>query len=178
MKKNKIGKKILKIVLVIILSLVMGVIAYKGSFYLDKIFKYYGKAEIKVTFDDTKSYVIPNVSNSNKEEALETWPYMFTIENEGNRKGLYQIIIKDMETSTIARTNLQYVLMMDDKEVATGNLDAITNDILYTGDINKDSSQRYKLYIWVTDHETNDEKEDVYEYQLSLNAIKEGGPGF
>lgn len=178
MKKNKIGKKILKIVLVIILSLVMGVIAYKGSFYLDKIFKYYGKTEIKVTFDDTKSYVIPNVSNSNKEEALETWPYMFTIENEGNRRGLYQIIIKDMETSTIDRTNLHYVLMLDEKEVQEGTLSSITNDILYTGDINKDSSQRYKLYIWVTDQETNDEKEDIYEYQLSLNAIKEGGPGF
>lgn len=184
MKKNKIGKKILKIVLIIVLSLVMAVIAYTASFYLDKTFKYYGKTEIKVTFDDTKTYVIPNVLNSNKEEALKTWPYMFTIENSGNRKGLYQIIIKDMETSTIERTNLHYVLMLDEKEVQEGTLSSITNDILYTSEVNKNASQRYKLYVWVedleniNDTEDSETKEDIYEYQLSLNAIKEGGPGF
>ena len=171
MKKNKIGK----VILIIFMSLIIAGIAYMGSYYIDKLYKYYGEVELKVTFDDTETYLIPNVLNSNKQEALETWPYMFTIENNGNRKGLYQIIIKDIN-STIDRTNLKYLLVLDDKEVKEGNLSDVTSDILYTYEINKNTSQRFKLYIWVENEETT--KEDIYEYQITFNAIKDGGPGF
>lgn len=172
MKKNKIGK----VILIIFMSLIIAGIAYMGSYYIDKLYKYYGEVELKVIFDDTETYIIPNVLKSNKEEALKTWPYMFTIENNGNRKGLYQIIIKEVN-STIDRANLKYLLVLDDKEIKEGNLDEITNDILYTYEINKNTSQRFKLYIWVDEADATT-KDDVYEYQITFNAIKDGGPGF
>lgn len=172
MKKNRIGK----IILIIFLSLVIIGISYMGSYYIDKFYKYYGEVVLKVTFDDTETYVIPNVLKSSKEESLETWPYMFTVTNDGSRKGLYQIIIKDIKTSTIERDVLKYLLVLDDKEVKEGNLDEITNDVLYTYEVKKNTSQRYKLYIWVESDKTTNE--DIYEYQITLNAIKDGGPGF
>lgn len=172
MKKNKIGKTIL----IIFLSLIIVGVSYIGSFYLDKIYKYYGNVSIKVTFDDTKTYVIPDSIKSTKEKALTTWPYMFTIENSGDRKGLYEIIIKDIDTSTIKRNDLKYILFLDDKEIKEDFLSNVKNDVLYTHAINKNSTQRYKLYIYSISDNTL--KDDIYEYQLSLNAIKDGGPGF
>ena len=172
MKRIKIGK----VILIIVLSLVIIGISYVGSFYIDKLYKYNGNAEIKVVFDDTKTYQIPNVLKSDKEKALTTWPYMFTVTNDGNRKGLYQIIIKDVETSTISRHKLNYLLVLDDKEIKEGSLSNLENDILYTYEIKKDTSQRYKIYIWSESEETKED--DIYEYQILLNAIEDFGPGF
>lgn len=172
MKRIKIGK----VILIIFLSLVIVGISYVGSFYIDKLYKYNGNAKIKVVFDDTETYKIPNVLVSDKEKALSSWPYMFTITNEGNRKGLYQLIIKDIDTSTISRDKLDYVLVLDDKEIQEGSLSDIENDILYTYEIKKNTSQRYKIYIWSKSEDTKND--DIYEYQITLNAIEDFGPGF
>ena len=110
-----------------------------------------------------------------KEKALKEWPYMIEVDNTGSGKGLYQIIITDVETSTIKRDKLDYVLCLDDKEVSSGKLKDVKDNILYTGEILGKTKQKYKLYIWVTDEV---DKEDNYEYKLEFNTIKTGGPGF
>lgn len=170
------GKKILSIIIVLILCAGACYGAYSISNYLDKKAKESLKVVLTTTFDDTKTYVIPNSLESNKDAALKEWPYMFTIKNEGNYKGLYQLIINDIEGSTIKRENLSYVLILDDKEIQEGKLCDLKDNILYTYEINKETSQRYKLYIWV--NSSNTKKEDIYEYSITLNAIKDGGPGF
>lgn len=172
MKRSKIGK----VILIIFLSLIIMVASYMVSYYIDKLYRYSGTASITVTFDDTETYVIPNTLETTREEALKTWPYMFTIENNGNRKGLYQIIIKDVDTSTIKREDLHYTLILDEQELKSGKLNEISDDILYTHKIDKKANQRYKIYIWSESADTT--KDDIYEYQISLNAIKDGGPGF
>ena len=163
-----------KIIRVILLCLVIGVIAYFATFYLDKLRKG-GDVKVTVTFDDTETFKIESVKKMDKEKALKEWPYIMNVENTGSGKGLYQIIITDIETSTIPRDKLEYVLKLDDKEVASGKMKDIKDNILYTGEIEGNTKQTYKLYIWVID----DVKEDaIYEYKLEFNTIKSGGPGF
>ena len=163
-----------KIVGVIFLCLIVGVIAYFGTYYLDKLRKG-GEVKVTVTFDDTETYVIPNTSKMDKELALKEWPYIMEVNNTGSGKGLYQILITDVETSTIKREKLAYSLYLDDKEIVTGKLGDVKDNVLYTGEILGNTKQKYKLYIWVVEEV---EKEANYEYKLEFNTIKSGGPGF
>ena len=163
-----------KIIGVILLCILVGIGAYFGTLYLDNL-KRGGDVKVTVTFDDTESYVIPSIEKMDKEKALKEWPYMLEVNNTGSGKGLYQIIITDLEKSTIKRDSLDYSLYLDDKEIGSGKLKDIKNNILYTGEINAKTKQKYKLYIWVT---SDVEKESIYEYKLEFNTIKSGGPGF
>ena len=176
MKKNKKKKKFVfvKIILVLILMGIVGVGTYYGTLYLDNQ-KKGGDVKMTVTFDDTESYVIPNTKKLDEELAKQEWPYMMEVKNEGDGTGLYQIIITDIEKSTIKRDNLMYLLILDDVEVSRGKLSSITSDILYQGMITGNTTQKYKLYIWST---VEPEEDAYYEYKLAFNTIKEGGPGF
>ena len=163
-----------RIIGVIILCAIVGVGAYFGTLYLDKLRKG-GEVKVTVTFDDTETYVIPSIEKMDKEKALKEWPYIMNVENSGSGKGLYQIIITDIEKSTIKRDSLEYSLYLDEKEVVSGKLKDIKDNILYTGEIEGNTKQKYKLYIWVVKEV---EKEATYEYKLEFNTIKSGGPGF
>ena len=163
-----------KIISVILLCGIIGVGAYFGTLYLDKL-KKGGEVNMTVTFDDTESYVIPSVKKMTKEEALKEWPYIMNVENTGSGKGLYQIIITDLKTSTLKRDSLEYTLKLDDKEIQNGKLSDVKDNVLYAGDIEGKTKHNFKLYIWVT--KEVDEK-SVYEYKLEFNTIKSGGPGF
>lgn len=163
-----------RIIGVILLCAIIGVGAYFGTLYMDKL-KKGGEVNVTVTFDDTETYTIPSIEKMDKESALKEWPYIMEVDNSGSGKGLYQIIIKDEEKSTIKREKLEYLLYLDDKEVTKGNLGDIKDNILYTGEIEGKSKQKYKLYIWVI---SEVEKDSIYEYKLEFNTIKSGGPGF
>ena len=54
MKKNKIGK----VILIIFMSLIIAGIAYMGSYYIDKLYKYYGV--------DLKKFPVAMLENSVK----------------------------------------------------------------------------------------------------------------
>ena len=167
-------KKIIKILLLLLLCIIVGIISYFGTLLIDKA-KRGNDVDVNVIFDDTLTYVIPSTKKMTKEEALEEWPYMMSVSNSGKDKGLYQIIINDIETSTISRDKLDYSLYLDDKEISSGKLKDIKNDILYTYEIEGKKTQRYKVYIWVN---SEVEEESLYEYKLTFNTIKTGGPGF
>ncbi len=163
-----------KIIGVILLCILFGVGAYYGTLYLDSL-KKTGSVNVTVTFDDTETFKIESIVKMDKETALKEWPYIMEVENSGTGKGLYQIIITDVLTSTIKRDVLDYSLYLEDKEVVSGKLKDIKDNILYTGEIEGKTKQKYKLYIWVT---SEVEKEANYEYKLEFNTIKAGGPGF
>ena len=186
-KKKSKSKMILKIFIVLILCASCGVGTYFITYKIDKS-KKGGDVKLTVTFDDTKTYKIPNVMKLDKDEALNEWPYIMHLNNKGTGKGIYQIIIKDVETSTIKREYLSYILYLSDKIVSEGKLKDLNNDILYTSYIDGKQEQEYSLYIWVSEElplkESNEDgeeekEEDInYEYSLVFNTIKDGGPGF
>ncbi len=182
-------KKIKIIIITIILCAIAGALGYFVTYKID-LAKKGGSVDVKVTFDDTETYVIPSVKKMSKEEALKEWPYKIQVENSGTAKGLYQILITDISKS-IKRDNLDYVLYLDEKEIQEGNLGKIKDDILYTYEIDAKKTQKYDLYIWCSKdcEEVKDIKEEkekkeeeketpTYEYKLTFNVIKSGGPGF
>lgn len=181
-KKNK--NKVLKRVIIILITIILCVGFGFGTYYITEEIDKRGKGgevKVEVTFDDTETYVIPNVSKLNEEEAMKEWPYIFKIENSGDAKGLYQMHLKDMEDCNIPRSALSYRLYKDDVKVAFGKLGDLKEDLLYTYEIDGETVQEFKLYIWVdedVEEASNDEVELKYEYKLELTVIKDGGPGF
>ncbi len=166
-------KRIKVLFITIILCLLSGVLTYFISLKIDLARKG-GNVNFKVTFDDTETYTIPSIKKMDKSSALKEWPYKFQVTNSGNAKGLYQIKIEDISKS-IKREDLDYVLILDGNEVGEGNLSKLKDNILYTYEIGKEQEQKYELYIWCI----NDvDDKDSYEYKLSFNVIKDGGPGF
>ena len=165
-------KRIKRIIITIVLCIVCGCITYFGTLMMDKG-RNRGEVKVTVTFDDSKTYVIPSIKKMNEEEALGEWPYIINIKNDGDAKGLYQIIIKDID-STIKKEDLDYLLKEDEQVVSKGHMKDLLDNILYTGSIDGNGKHEYKLYIWVT----AEYEEGKYEYQLEFNTIKDGGPGF
>ncbi len=173
-KKNNLKRNII----IIILCIVCGVVGYFGTLMIDKA-KKGGTVDVTVTFDDNESYIIPNTSKLTKEEALKEWPYIINLENKGNAKGIYQIKIKDIDNNNIKREDLEYTLLLNDKEVVSDKLANIKDDVLYTSEINGNEKQNYKLYVWVINELDNKEDDKLhYEYSLEFNTIKTFGPGF
>ena len=156
----------------IILCIIAFIIGYYLTLSLDKL-KSGDDVNIKVTFEDTEKFSIPSVKKMSEEEALKEWPYIVHIENTGNDKGLYQIIIKEDETD-IKKEDLKYLLNENDKEVSKGNINDIKNNVLYESEINGKEEKEYKLYIYCS----KDYLDESFSYKLEFNVIKSGGPGF
>ena len=158
------NKWVKRIIYVLVLLGVGALVTY-GSYYYSK--KYVKDAEVKVVFEDSKSYVIPEVSELSEEEALKQWPYIMHFENTGKREAKFDLVIKDVD-GDIKRDNLSYILLLNDKKVIDGELSKIKNNVIYSGSIKAKEKQDYKLYVWV-----NKKVEGTkYEYSISLNFTK------
>ncbi len=154
-------KKWIKRIGLIILLLAIGALLAYGSYHISK--KFVKDTNVKITFEDSESFTLEDVSELSEEEALKLWPYIFHMENEGNRKASFKFIISDI-SGDIKRESLDYYLMCDDKKVASGHLKEIKDNILYKGEIDKKVKQDYKLYIWNTKKDAGEK----YEYNIKL----------
>ena len=166
--------KVKLIVIGVILGILSGVMGYFGTLYLDKL-KKGGEVNIKVTLEDTDEFKLENNKKQTKEDALKEWPYIFYIDNSGDGKGLYQIKMIDSESNTIKREDLSYVLLLDDKEIKSGKLGELKDNLLYQGEILGNIKQSFKLYVYL---ENDYQEEDLYQYKIDVVVIKSGGPGF
>ena len=154
-------KKIIKRIGLIILLLAVGALLAYGSYHISK--KFVKDTNVKITFEDNETFTLEDVSELSEEEALKLWPYIFHMENEGNREANFKLVISDV-SGDIKRDNLDYFLMRDDKKVASGHLKDLKDNILYKGEINKKEKNDYKLYIWVTSKDAGTK----YEYSIKL----------
>ena len=167
----KKGKFIILIIIFVIIGLVGG---YFITLTLDNM-RRGGDVNINITLEDSETYTIPSIKKMTNEDALKEWPYIIHFENTSDNKGLYQIIIKEEEKTNIKRDHLKYLLNLNNEDKTEGNLSDIKDDILYTGEIDGNTKQDFKLYIWCVDEVEDD---SIFLYKLDFNIIKKGGPGF
>ena len=154
-------KKWIKRIGLILLLIAVGALLAFGSYYFSK--KYVKNTNVKITFEDNESFTLEDITELSEEEALKLWPYIFHMENEGNRKANFKLIISDVD-GDIKRESLDYYLMRDDKKVASGHLSDIKDNVLYKGETDKKEKNDYKLYIWVTKKDAGEK----YEYNIKL----------
>ena len=109
--------KVIKRIIIVLVILALGALTAFASYYISK--KYVKKASLNLTFEDSKSYVIPVVEELKEEDALKEWPYIMHLENTGKREANFNLFIKDVD-GDIKREYLNYVIMKDDKKVESG----------------------------------------------------------
>ena len=134
-------------------------IAYVVTHYLEK--NKYADIDLIATFEDTEEFTLENVKKLDKEGALKTYPYVFTLENKGIASVNFNLKLEDSEFS---RENLDYIVVLNDKEVASGSLSEIKDDILLKGNIGRKKTDTYKVYIYYTE----DVKDAKYSYSLKI----------
>lgn len=155
-KKLLIGKIIFVLGLV---ALSIGV-SYITTYYLDDR---YEDINLLVTLEDTKEVSI-ELKKLEKEEALKTYPYIFEVENKGKRDVSYQLKIKDLELDNIKKEELNYILLLDEKEVKSGSLSDIENSLIYDFKIPSQKEQIYKLYVYLNTLK----EEGIYKYAIEV----------
>jgi len=164
--------KVIKRIIIILVILALGALVAFASYHIFE--KYIKKADLYLTYEDNDGYVIPVVDVMTEEEALKEWPYIMHLENRGKRDTDYKLVIKDKD-GDIKREYLSYLLMEDDKKVASGKLSDLKDNIIYNGTIKgnkkitkENEKHDYKLYIWVN------KKIDgtKYEYSITLEFNK------
>ncbi|MBR3661411.1 MAG: hypothetical protein IKN63_05910 [Bacilli bacterium] len=155
-------KKLGKIILVLGICLSMVGISYIVTKYLDK--NMYLNTNLLVTFEDNKEFNLESLDVLNKEEAREVYPNKFTIENRSLKSVKYNVILKEIETN-INKENLSYILYLNDKEVKSGKVSEI-NEVLYTKEIGLKKTDEYKLYLYLTEKETDAK----YNYKIEIDS--------
>lgn len=163
MKKRLLIGKIIGTIGIMIFA--MG-ISYIITYHFEK--SLYEDINLLVTFEDNEYFSLENTKKLLKEEAMKTYPYIFTIENKGKSSSSYEIKIKDEELKNIERSNLDYVVLLNDKEVLSGSLSDVENNTLYKTSIEKKKTDTYKVYIYL-----NSEVEEA-SYKYSLDIVSNG----
>lgn len=154
-----------KIIGVILLCIFVAGMTYVVTRYLEAA--RYSDINLLVTFEDTKEFTLENTKKLTKEEALLTYPYIFTVENKGSRKADFEIKLTDSFEKNVTRDKLNYIIMKGDKELVSGKLSEIPKDnIFYTNSVEAKKTDTYKIYIYLVE----DIKDASYTYSLSLET--------
>ena len=155
-------KKLGKIILVLGICLVVVGVSYILTKYLDK--NMYLNTNLLVTFEDSKEFNLESVEVLNKEEALDVYPNKFLVENRSLKSVKYNVLLKEIDVS-INKENLNYILYLNDKEVKSGNISQIEG-VLYTNEIGLKKTDEYKLYLYLTEKETDAK----YNYKIEIES--------
>ena len=156
--KNKLGK----IILVLGICLFIVGISYVVTKYLDK--NMYLNTNLLVTFEDSKEFDLESTDVLTKEEALEVYPNKFTVENRSLKNVKYNIILSEIDTN-INKENLSYILYLNDKEVKAGKISEVEK-VLYTREVGIKKTDKYKLYLYLTEKETD----ASYNYKIEIES--------
>ena len=155
--------KVGKIIGVILLCIFVTGISYVVSLYVDK--NKYGDINVIATFEDTEEFKLENTNKQTKEEALKNYPYIFTLENKSLANLDFDLTIDDKLSEGLDRSSLDYIILVNDKEVASGSLSDIKDNVLLKNSIGKKKADTYKVYIYF-----NEKLENVeYSYSLKVN---------
>lgn len=157
---NKHEKKDKSNILIIILVIVLIVAVFFFSFCFFKIFDSKNPKIISGSSVELSNSEIKYDTNS-KDNSLN---YSFTINNDNKYDSRYNIVLND-KNSTIDRSNINFVLTMNGNKVASGTLDQISNDILYTSYVKAGSNNSFNFTIWTNNNVSTN---DYYSFSLRL----------
>ena len=155
-------KKIGKIIGFIGLCLIAVGVSYFVTGYLDK--NLYLNTELEVTLEDSKEFSLESKEKLTKEEAIKIYPNTIKVENKSLKKVEYTISIDNKKTDNLDA--LSYVLYLNNKEVKSGDLKDLKDNLLYETKVGMKKTDTYKLYIYL-----NKDIEDIdYTYSIVVNS--------
>ena len=138
-------------------------VSYVFTKYLDK--NLYLNTNILVTFEDSEEFSLESTDKLTKDEALKIYPNTFKVENKSLKSVKYNVLFEEKE-SNLEKDNLSFILYLNDKEIKSGNISDLQDNILYNGIIYIKKTDVFKLYLYL-----NINKEEVkYNYTITVDS--------
>ena len=134
-----------------------------------------------VLTDSGNSLYIDDAESTDEENINDVIPYIFKINNKGNKNGDYTLYIEDLPLNSIndgctsstllTRDQLKYQLKLNDKIIKEDYLSNIKDNILDKRNIVANGENNYELRIYIHD-EAEDWTGKHYHYRVVLNKSK------
>lgn len=158
-------KKDFRIVIgIFVLVILLGLLSY----FFFTIFKEKNPSiisKLEVSFSDVDRAVINKDFTLSKEKIK---PYAFSVINKEKIDTKYKVILVDHSKgeNSIAREDLKYELILNGTVINTGRLSKIRDNVLDVRTISKNSTNHYKVKIWL---DSNRHFENVtYTYSVKV----------
>lgn len=179
-------KKETKIILIAIIIVVFTLlVSYIWFLYFSKD-KEKALANLEVALKDNGQGVnIEGLSPTSDKEAKKIKAYNFKVENKGNIKSRYQILLEETsiknedtyrQKELLSRNTLRYQLILNDIVIKVDDMNNIKGNIIDERTIEKNHVNEYKLRIWIK--ENLDEEEwlgKYYHYKINIKSINKEG---
>lgn len=140
---------------------------------------------LEVAMDDGgKGVTIHDMHPVSDEQINSIESYQFTIRNNSERKYTYQLLLEDLPIGVIddgctsetllARSQLRYQLIMNDKELVIEDLDEIKLNVLDTIEIEPFKEQKFSLRVFVPKSAENTEwQKKHYHYRVKMELMNQ-----
>ncbi len=151
-------------------------------FYNDNVSGTNNVSSVTIQLDDQdnvidESGLIPLDDDS----ARTLTPYEFSVKNNGDNNYAYNVLLEDSIISDditysskelLSRSQLRYQLILNGKEIKTGDLDDIKNNVLDARVISSSQTNNYQLRIYVSEESQDTDWQNKY-YHFDINVQAE-----
>ncbi len=151
-------------------------------FYNDNVSGTNNVSSVTIQLDDQNNVIDESgLIPLDDDSARTLTPYEFSVKNNGDNNYAYNVLLEDSIISDditysskelLSRSQLRYQLVLNGKEIKTGDLDDIKNNVLDARVISSSQTNNYQLRIYVSEESQDTDWQNKY-YHFDINVQAE-----
>lgn len=151
-------------------------------FYNDNVSGTNNVSSVTIQLDDQNNVIDESgLIPLDDDSARTLTPYEFSVKNNGDNNYAYNVLLEDSIISDditysskelLSRSQLRYQLILNGKEIKTGDLDDIKNNVLDVRVISSSQTNNYQLRIYVSEESQDTDWQNKY-YHFDINVQAE-----
>lgn len=151
-------------------------------FYNDNVSGTNNVSSVTIQLDDQNNVIDESgLIPLDDDSARILTPYEFSVKNNGDNNYAYNVLLEDSIISDditysskelLSRSQLRYQLILNGKEIKTGDLDDIKNNVLDVRVISSSQTNNYQLRIYVSEESQDTDWQNKY-YHFDINVQAE-----
>ena len=151
-------------------------------FYNDNVSGTNNVSSVTIQLDDQNNVIDESgLIPLDDDSARTLTPYEFSVKNNGDNNYAYNVLLEDSIISDditysskelLSRSQLRYQLILNGKEIKTGDLNDIKNNVLDVRVISSSQTNNYQLRIYVSEESQDTDWQNKY-YHFDINVQAE-----
>ena len=177
-----------RVILLVLVGVALFVFIFATSmlwyrfFYNDNVSGTNNVSSVTIQLDDQNNVIDESgLIPLDDDSARTLTPYEFSVKNNGDNNYAYNVLLEDSIISDditysskelLSRSQLRYQLILNGKEIKTGDLDDIKNNVLDARVISSSQTNNYQLRIYVSEESQDTDWQNKY-YHFDINVQAE-----
>ena len=177
-----------RVILLVLVGVALFVFIFATSmlwyrfFYNDNVSGTNNVSSVTIQLDDQNNVIDESgLIPLDDDSARTLTPYEFSVKNNGDNNYAYNVLLEDSIISDditysskelLSRSQLRYQLILNGKEIKTGDLDDIKNNVLDVRVISSSQTNNYQLRIYVSEESQDTDWQNKY-YHFDINVQAE-----